>query len=555
MTARPLYIDAGGESVLAFLHPPEREPWSGTGVLIVPPFGWEETASYRARAAWANGIAAAGHAVLRIDLPATGDSAGEPRAPGRLDAWVGAVDAGARYLEDAGALRVAALGMGLGASLAVAAAARGAPLTDLVLWATASRGRGLVRSLRAFAALQENADDAAELAPGGHLVSAATRAELEALDLTALDLTGPEGRRALLLGRDRPPRDDEFADHLRACGWEVGTGSGAGYAEMTAAPDTARVPEAVAELVLRRLPAPGGGAFAPPPARDELALGAVRESPLAFAAGGSELFGILAEPAGEARDTTLVLLSAGAIRRSGPNRMWVEAARRWAARGVPALRLDVGGIGDAAGQDARDADVSLYVPAYTDQVREALDRLAERGLPPRFVLAGLCSGAYWALHVALADERVAGAILLNPRLLVWDADLVRAREARRVLAQGRGPGWQRALRGPWSLDRARRVAASVTGAAWTRLTGRAGGAGAIPEVSAIAGSRARFALAFSGDEPLRDEIEASGALARLLSAPNVALHELPGRDHTLKPLSAQRAAHAVLDAELEALVR
>ena len=31
----------------------------------------------------------------------------------------------------------------------------------------------------------------------------------------------------------------------------------------------------------------------------------------------------------------------------------------------------------------------------------------------RFVLGGLCSGAYWSLRRALVDERVRGLLLLN----------------------------------------------------------------------------------------------------------------------------------------------
>ncbi len=52
------------------------------------------------------------------------------------------------------------------------------------------------------------------------------------------------------------------------------------------------------------------------------------------------LFGVLSRRSGEQAEPTGVLLNAGPQRRTGPNRMWVEIARRWAAKGVPTLRLD-----------------------------------------------------------------------------------------------------------------------------------------------------------------------------------------------------------------------
>ena len=63
------------------------------------------------------------------------------------------------------------------------------------------------------------------------------------------------------------------------------------------------------------------------------------------------LFGVLGRAARRRprRDLCAVFLNAGAVRRIGPNRLWVEAARRWARAGVPSVRMDLEGIGDADG--------------------------------------------------------------------------------------------------------------------------------------------------------------------------------------------------------------
>ncbi len=62
--------------------------------------------------------------------------------------------------------------------------------------------------------------------------------------------------------------------------------------------------------------------------------------------------------------------------------------------------------------------------------------------------------------------------------------------------------------------------------------------------------RARLVLAFSADEPLHAELEQGGVLAWLDELPNVGREHLPARDHTLRPIIAQRAVHELLDRHL-----
>ena len=103
--------------VFGVLHEPVGG-FSGLGVVLVPPFGWDEACSYRPRRAWADRLAAEGHRALRIDLPGTGDSGASPRDPDRLEAWTLAVDDAARWLRsEAGCSEVAVIGLGLGGML------------------------------------------------------------------------------------------------------------------------------------------------------------------------------------------------------------------------------------------------------------------------------------------------------------------------------------------------------------------------------------------------------------------------------------------------------
>jgi pimeloyl-ACP methyl ester carboxylesterase len=131
------------------------------------------------------------------------------------------------------------------------------------------------------------------------------------------------------------------------------------------------------------------------------------------------LVGIVTPPAGGAPARAgFVFLNAGVVHRVGPNRMYVTAARRLAQRGFLSVRFDLSGLGDSSSR--RDATAFEQAAALdTSDVLSAVQR--DYGVD-RFVLAGLCSGAVAAFRGALADERVAGAVLLNPQGFVADAD-------------------------------------------------------------------------------------------------------------------------------------
>ncbi|MGI8440923.1 MAG: hypothetical protein ACR2NV_12180, partial [Thermoleophilaceae bacterium] len=475
-------------------------------------------------------------------------------------AWVAAVTAAAAWMRaetQAGA--VAGVGLGLGGLVAAAAVGRGAAIDDLVLWGVPARGRTLVRELSAFARLEASqfpdAPPAADgvLAAAGYVLTEETQAALSALDLTAAPLPA---RRALLLEREGMAVDAKLRDHLAASGAEVAVAPGPGWAAILAEPQEAAPPREVFARVDVWLDgiAPAERA-AGPHARPlpTLPLAGARERP--FALGG--LAGILTEPDAASREPlTAVLLNAGAQRRTGPNRMWVEAARRWATRGVTTLRLDLEGLGDAEGDATRYSAVAgLYVPELVAQVRIALDALTADGLPAPFAVGGMCSGAYWAFHTALEDPRVMAVLMLNPRVLYWDPGIEEEREAAKAGKALQSESWRRLARGEISLAQipvtARALSVRARNAPARRRRARHGSPDPLPgALTALEQRGVHSLLAFSGEEPLRDELARDGHLARLGEWPSLRLAELPGAVHTLRPLPAQAAAHALLDEAL-----
>lgn len=575
---QPVYFEVASESVFGFFHPASDSSLMRPAVLICAPFAWDDVASYRPRREWAAQLAACGHPTLRFDWPGTGDSGGSPRDPGRLEAWTEAVNAAAAWLASAsGGRRVAAIGLGLGGLVAWRAAGRGTPLDEIVLWAVPARGRKFVRELEMFGRLQaagaptggpEAAVPAAGVLAGGFLFTADTREAIEGLDVDAMPLPPAPARRALLLDRDGIALEPSLREALERGGADITEEQGPGYGAMTAGPQEARPPVEVFDRVSTWLsetsPSHNGHSPAGGLADQAIELDvdgtSIRETPFSVDQPFGRLFGVLAVPTGSSADMCAVLLNAGAIRRIGPNRMWVEMARRAAAQGVPTLRLDLEGLGDADGDAARYAHVAeLYVPELIDQARAALDAMVARGFSPRFILGGLCSGAYWSFHAALRDDRVLATFLLNPQVLFWDSSVSIGRDARRVRELLRASSWLKLVRGEVPVRRGLEIVCAA--GSWARLALRrlaerllARGHSERSQNQRLEEAVARLrddgkhvVLVFGGEEPLHDELEREGRLGALESYPNLELELVPGAPHTLSPVWAQHRVHELFD--------
>jgi pimeloyl-ACP methyl ester carboxylesterase len=110
------------------------------------------------------------------------------------------------------------------------------------------------------------------------------------------------------------------------------------------------------------------------------------------------LFGIFTPPAPGAppAGSCVVLLTRP---RSHRNRMWVEAARRLAARGFACFRFDYHGAGDSEGESGFLDPSAPYREDVVAVIRHLRDSLGQR----RFVLVGSCFDARTAL-AAFPDE-------------------------------------------------------------------------------------------------------------------------------------------------------
>ena len=579
------WFHSGSYSLMGHIDLPET-PWQSLGVLIVPPFGWEDISSYRPLRFLGKALAAGGIPALRFDLPGTGDSAGSALDSGLFEAWIQSVgDAAAELRAAIGVEDVAAVGIRLGAMLALSAAGRGSNLQDLVLWGAAASGRAMLRELRAFGNMEriEYANGEREpeqpipgLEIGGFLIAPETQHALETFGLTSL--RGMRGRRALVLTRDDLAPDAKLIGVLKSSDCTVEVETGSGYAAMMGLPHEAVPPAATARLIVEflkkedpqqteRHPRPHGvaiGLTQRTTAQSATAvIGAagdrISETIHTIQQPAHSLFGILSEPGPGVKpaDLCVLFLNAGAVRHIGPNRMWVEAARRWAKQGVRSLRLDLRGIGESDGEESVGTE-GLYLDLMVDQVEMAMDSLRSRLGVERFAAVGLCSGAFWAFHAAVRNRDIRAAILLNPRLFFWDPEIDQRRLLRRTLNGLSNWGdWRRLAQGGVPLEKVKQAARIALGKFQTPDGSRH--LQIQPEAMAqawraIERNQSRVTLIFTEGEPLMREMEEEGQMPPQ-SCSRVRCVRVGNGGHTFRPLWAQKMAHELIDNELREVQR
>ncbi len=431
---QPIVFGEARRRLFGLCHAP-IEPAKAVGVVLCNPLGFEALSAHRTYRHLAERLAARGFLTLRFDYDGTGDSAGTAKDADRVRAWLDSI---ARAVDEVRARtrspRVVLAGVRFGATLATVAAGELGGVDALVDWAPIISGRVHVRELQAFRLLKPAKERVARPTDGseeiaGHYFSAQTLASMGSLDLLALP--GKVAERALLLPRTERGGDEKrLAERLKANGTDVTWSADTGYAQMMRDdPYEAEVPFATIDRIVawldegrypeRRTPTPATPIATALVAADSRGESAVTETPVTFGE-GNRLIGVLSESE-QARPhdrPTVLLLNVGANHHVGPHRMNVTLARDLAALGYRAFRFDVSGLGDSvAVPGAREN--RIYTKDSCADVASAMTLLGQMRGTTRFVLVGLCSGAYLAYHSAVADERVVGQVLLSSYAFEW----------------------------------------------------------------------------------------------------------------------------------------
>ena len=373
-------------------------------------------------------------------------------------------------------------------------------------------------------------------------------------------------RRALVLTRDDLAPDAKLIGALQSSEYTVEVETGSGYASMMALPHESAFPAATARLIvdfLQKDPRTEKGHLPRQDGPRTAAIDAngdrISETIYTIQQPDHSLFGILSEPGPGVKpaDWCILFLNAGAVRHTGPNRMWVEAARRWAKQGVRSLRLDLRGIGESDGEESIGTEC-LYQVRMVDQVEMAMDSLRSRLGVQRFAAIGLCSGAFWAFHSAVRNPEICAAILLNPRLFFWDPEIDRRRLLRRTVNGLSNWGdWRRLAQGEVPFEKVKQAARVAFGKFQTPDTSRH--LQIEPEAmarawAAIERHQSRVTLVFTNGEPLLREMEEEGQMPPQ-SCTRVRCVRVGNGGHTFRPLWAQQLAHELIDNELREVQR
>ncbi len=128
---------------------------------------------------------------------------------------------------------------------------------------------------------------------------------------------------------------------------------------------------------------------------------------LQFQCNGQALVGIVDVPERPLQRGVLVI-AGGPQYRVGSHRHYALLARLLAPRGIPAMRFDYRGMGDAEGEprsfDSIDDDIRAAIKEFFMQLPDMRE----------VVIWGLGDGATAATLYAHSDPRVRGLVLLNP---------------------------------------------------------------------------------------------------------------------------------------------
>jgi pimeloyl-ACP methyl ester carboxylesterase len=588
------WFRSGIYSLLTHLDLPEKQS-ARSGVVIVPPFGWEDICSYRPLRSLARGLASQGIPALRFDLPGTGDSSGSALDPELFSAWIRSVQGAVAELQAvSGVQSVSLLGIRLGAMLALAAASPGTAVKNLILWGASATGHSLLRELRAFRNLEvaEYAEGEAPppqpvagLEVAGFLLNRGTESSLDSF--SALDFAPSPDQRILLLSRDNFPHDNKLVQFLQQAGCPVTLKAGMGFQKMMAqpheplpfSPETEKIivdflqtemesKQTISLPTLEKVRQTGSDRLEEETGSRRLEEGNgscrldedIRETICSHPYRGRSLFSILATPAAGAPSSEwgLLFLNAGGVRHIGPNRMWVEASRRWAASGIPSIRLDFFRVGESDGDQLANI-ANLHDDDLVEQISIVMKEMQLQLNCRQFIAVGLCSGAYAAFQVLIRDPAIRGAVLLNPRLFFWDPSVEARRLAKRV---GTGlsdvSDWRRLARGEIKPERVKQ-AARVALKRFFRTGSAIGGARQIP-AEALAQAwrqvkrfRTQVTLVFAEGEPLFEEMEDEKQLPPLTD-PLIRCIGVGKVGHTFRALWAQQMLHDLIDREINLMM-
>lgn len=387
------WMGSPGSPVLAHVSVPD-DGASGA-VVLCPPLGREQVASYRSYRQLAESLARTGLLTVRFSWTGQGDSAPIDDELSVLETWAADMSAIGEQLREAGVQKITWVGLRFGALLLARQASdlHEAGLLDaMVLWDPTPTGRAFLRHeqlLYTSAGLE--GDGGSDFHALGYTLAASDADALRALKLKDIALPDvPVARITRAAEATEPGPDGAWTSN-----------------EMEALLETSSMTAAVPRRTLTTLQSwclsQRSEDRAPvqlevrdsaemPQALADGTVVTVRETALTLPTG---LPAILTEPVdGPPSGPGVLYVAASSEPLDGPSGLWALSARRVAALGAPALRIDKHGTGELGG--ALPTDPPPYLPGFIDDVHVAALWFTEH-TGSRPIGVGMCSGAYFEM--------------------------------------------------------------------------------------------------------------------------------------------------------------
>ena len=373
----------------------------------------------------ADDFAARGYPTLRFDYRGTGDSRDiemtEPWTEWQRNIHVAAC----QLRRHVGAQQIVLCGLRLGATLAALVAQARDDVAGLILLAPVVRGRTYIRQVSVETSVRRGPVSMGGLMLEDLWLPAETVETISRVNLRTVRLVTVS--RVLVHAPEISPALSECAASWTEQGAETEIRDFRGLDALMRPAFMSHEEEAqtsrISEWLGAQLPPCPGSLPVPVPAWDTgLELKDCVETPLRFGV-SKHLFGMLCRPANEATaDFVTVIANASGDPHYGFARAGTDLARRLASAGLPTLRLDFDALGDSGAAGGPPSHV--FETDRRPDITAAVDALVELGFR-RFALQGLCSGAYHALHGALAEPRIDRLLLINLPLFQWhDGDAI-----------------------------------------------------------------------------------------------------------------------------------
>ncbi len=428
----PFYFGPNDKRLIGWLHKTKAPPQFDICVVICPPLGVEYVSTYRSMRYVADYFALAGIPALRFDYHGTGDSSGSNDDGNRFDDWLWSIEQASGEIKRlTGCEKVGLMGLRMGGTLAALVAGK-IEVDFLVLWAALESGRKFIREIRAIqmTGLCQVKDGEADLVEAGGMVY--WPETVDVIQDVVLAENRPKASRILIVPRDDFKAGTRLHDAWKEQGCDVEQIEHPGAADMLLVALDSIVPHnSIIEIVewVRK----GANeltkehcdntrlSVANSMVMPSVSQGEVKESFVNFGV-NKGCFAILSEPVVLA-DTNLpiiVIANSGANHRVGPSRLYVTIARELACLGFRILRIDIPGLGDSIVYD-REQENKDYIKASSDVIHQAMESFGVAYKENKYIVTGLCSGAYFSFHAALDldDVNIVEGILINPLTFYW----------------------------------------------------------------------------------------------------------------------------------------